>query len=131
MKFTINKEEHYTVFVVNEHIVNSVIAPDLKSEFVLLANEGVRALILDLHQVEFIDSSGLSAILTAKRLWETNGTLVVTGVDHENVKKLIDISRLRTVLVIIPTLDEAIDYVMMEEIERELGENSEDTDSFN
>jgi hypothetical protein len=36
------------------------------------------------------------------------------------VTKLIEISRLETILTIIPTVSEAIDYVVMEEVEREI-----------
>jgi hypothetical protein len=36
------------------------------------------------------------------------------------VSKLIDISRLQSILTLIPTLSEAVDYVMMDELERGL-----------
>jgi len=58
--------------------------------------------------------------LTANRLWKGFGSFVITGIDHPSVKKLIEISRLDSVLEIIPTLQESIDFVMMEELEREL-----------
>lgn len=103
-----------------EENLNSALAPDLKSELVILANEGVPNLILDLSSVKYVDSSGLSSILTANRLWKSLGTFVLTGVQHETVKKLIEISRLDTVLTIIPTVEESIDFVFMEDIERTL-----------
>ena len=85
------------------------------------------SLILDLSPVEYVDSSGLSAILTAERLWKGFGTFVITGVVSENIKKLITISRLDTVLTIIPTRQEAIDYVLMDEIAREIDKDPEDS----
>jgi anti-sigma B factor antagonist len=97
-----------------------LVAPDLKSEFVILRNEGVPNFVLNLEEVEYVDSSGLSAILTANRLWKGVGTFILTGANHSHVKKLIEISRLHTVLTIIPTLAESVDYIFMEEIEREL-----------
>lgn len=129
MKFSVDKNEKYTLLSFEEEQINSVVAPNLKSEFVVLRNEGVKNFILDLSQVKFVDSSGLSAILTAERLWKGFGSFVLTGVEHENVKKLIKISRLDTVFTIIPTVKESIDYVMMEELEREI--NSDPTDSSN
>jgi anti-anti-sigma factor len=83
-------------------------------------------LIFDLSAVEFVDSSGLSAILTANRLWKAIGSFILTGIEHDSVKKLIEISRLDTVLTIIPTVQESIDYVFMEEIEKELNSDDED-----
>ena len=126
MKYEIDKQEKYTVLKLNEENLNSILAPDLKSSFVLMSNEGVENLILDLSAVKFVDSSGLSAILTANRLWKGLGTFILTGIVHDSVKKLIEISRLDTVLTIIPTLEESIDYVHMEVLEREL---NTDTDS--
>jgi anti-sigma B factor antagonist len=121
MKYAVDKQERYTVFSVQEENLNSLVAPDLKSEFVILFNEGINNLIVDLSAVQYVDSSGLSAILTADRIWKDLGSFVLTGIEHPSVKKLIEISRLNTVLTIIPTLDEAIEYVFMEEVERELG----------
>lgn len=122
MKYSVDKADKFTVFSVEEDNLNSLIAPNLKSEFIILKNEGVRNLILDLAAVKFVDSSGLSAILTANRLWKGDGSFVLTGVAHPSVKKLIEISRLETVLSIIPTLQESKDFVMMEELERDLNE---------
>ncbi|MBX2930273.1 MAG: STAS domain-containing protein [Saprospiraceae bacterium] len=120
MKYTVDKQERYTVFQLDEENLNSLLAPQLKSEFVILSNEGVTNLILDLSNVVFIDSSGLSAILTGDRLWKRLGSFIVTGIEHPSVKKLIEISRLETILTLVPTVSESIDYIFMEELEREL-----------
>jgi anti-anti-sigma factor len=120
MKFTLDKQDKYAVLSLDEENLNSLIAPDLKSEFVFLRNEGVRNLIFDLSQVKYVDSSGLSAILTANRLWKDYGSYVITGITHPSVEKLIKISRLDTILSIIPTVTESIDYVYMEDVERNL-----------
>lgn len=120
MKYTVDKQDRYTVFTLDEDNLNSLIAPDLKSEFVVLSNEGVENLILNLSNVEFVDSSGLSAILTANRLWKAIGSFVLTGIDQPNVKKLIEISRLDSVLTIVPTVAESIDHIIMDAIERDM-----------
>ena len=126
MKLSIDNQDNYTLISIEEEILNSAMAPNLKSEFVIQRNKGVQNLILDLSGVKFVDSSGLSAILTAERLWKNDGTFILTGVEHENVKKLIKISRLDTVLTIIPTAQESIDYVLMGEIEKELESDGEE-----
>ena len=126
MKYTIDKQDKYAIFKLDEDNLNSVNAPNLKSEFVILANEGISNLIFDLSSVKFVDSSGLSAILTADRLWKKLGAFVLTGIDHPSVKKLIEISRLDTVLTIIPTVQESIDYIFMELISNELEEEGEE-----
>ena len=126
MKYSIDKQEKYAVFSLEEDNLNSLIAPKLKAQFIIFANEGISNLIFDLSKVEFVDSSGLSAILTANRLWKPIGSLILTGVVHPSVKKLIEISRLDSVLTIIPTVEESVEYIFMEELEREI--NAEDGD---
>ena len=120
MKFSIDKQERYSVIKPEEDNLNSAVAPQLKSEFVILANEGITNLALDLSAVKYVDSSGLSAILTARRLWSNLGTFVVTGVEHPSVKRLVEISKVDTVLNILPTMSEAIDFILMEELQRDM-----------
>lgn len=125
MKYNIDKEEQYAVLTLHEENLNSTIAPSLKSDFIFMNQEGVRNLIFDLSNVRFVDSSGLSAILTAHRLWKDNGSFVIAGQLHPMVTKLIEISRLDTILTMVPTVSEAVDYVKMEEMERELQEDED------
>lgn len=125
MKFTLDKQDRYAVFQLDEDNLNSLIAPNLKSEFVFLRNEGVKNLIFDLTYVKYVDSSGLSSILTANRLWKGYGSFILTGVSNPTVKRLIDISRLETILTIIPTVSESKDFVMLEEIVQEINSEEE------
>ena len=126
MKYSIDKEDRYAIFKLNEENLNSLIAPDLKSEFIFLRNEGVRNLILDLTHVKYVDSSVLSSILTANRLWKDFGSFIITGVVHAPVVKLIQISRLETILTIVPTLQESIEFAMMEDLQKELEQGSDE-----
>ncbi len=120
MKFSIDKQDRYSVIKPEEENLNSAVAPQLKSEFVILANEGIKNLILDLSGVKYVDSSGLSAILTARRLWSNLGTFVVTGVVHDAVRRLVEISKVDTVLTILPTQSESVDFIFMEELQRDM-----------
>ncbi|MDX5423094.1 MAG: STAS domain-containing protein [Hymenobacteraceae bacterium] len=125
MKYTIDKKENYTIITIDEKKLDTSIAPDLKSEFVKLNAEGITNLILDLNNVKYTDSSGLSSILIANRLCNSsNGLLILTGL-QDHVMKLITISKLESVLNILPTLEEAIDRVFLHEIEQDLT-NKED-----
>jgi anti-anti-sigma factor len=125
MKFGIDKQEKYSVFTLDEDKLNSQMAPLLKSEMILLNAEGIRNIIFDMTQIRFVDSSGLSSILISDRLCKnSNGTFVMTGVS-DSVMRLIKISQLDTILNIVPSLQEAKDLVLMEEIERDFNEGSD------
>lgn len=120
MKFSVNKQEKFVSLELQEDKLNSLTAPKLKSELVILREEGFRNIIFDLSKVEFVDSSGLSSILIGNRIAkEAGGTFVICCL-NEQVQKLIKISQLENILNIFPTNAEAIDYVLMEELERDL-----------
>jgi anti-anti-sigma factor len=120
MKYTVDKQEKYTLLRLNEEKLDSSIAPQLKSEMVTLHAEGVRNIILDLSEVKYTDSSGLSALLVGNRiLQEDNGIFILARLS-EHTMKLIKISQLDSVLNILPTVEEGIDAVFMHEIEKDM-----------
>ncbi len=122
MSFSKEKTEHYTIVRLQAERLDSLNAPELKAEFTLLGSDGVANVILDLEKVQYCDSSGLSSILVGNRLCKnSNGLLVLTGA-QPTVKKLITISQLDTVLNMVPTVSEAIDYLFMASIENDLNE---------
>lgn len=76
--------------------------------------------MLDLSDVNYIDSSGLSALLVGNRLCkDAGGTFVLTGLTA-HILKLIKISQLEPILNIVPSVSESVDFVMMEELDRDL-----------
>lgn len=119
MKFSIDKQERYTVFTLNEDNLNSTLAPKLKSEFTLLSQEGIPNLIFDMSNIKIIDSAGLSSILIGDRAWKDLGSFVLTGV-QPYASRIIQIAKLDKMLVIVPTFQECLDYIEMEEIQRNL-----------
>ncbi len=120
MKFTVDKHEKYVLIKLNESKLNSLMSPHLKSELILMNTEGLRNVILDLSSVKYSDSSGLSSLLVGHRICKNaEGSFILTGI-NENISKLITISQLDNVLTIVPTVNEAVDVIFMEEIEKEL-----------
>lgn len=120
MKFSLDKHEKYVLIKLNESKLNSLISPQLKSEFILINTEGIRNIILDLSAVKYSDSSGLSSLLVGHRLCKNSeGSFIITGL-NDNINRLVTISQLENVLSIVPTVEEAIDLIFMEEIEKEL-----------
>ncbi len=110
MKYTIDKQERFTLFSLNEKNLNSTLAPDLKAALVILQNEGTPSLVMDLSDVHYIDSSGLSSILTGHRIWKGDAGFQLTGLQPA-VTKLIQVSQLHKILTIKNSLEEAIDFI--------------------
>lgn len=120
MKYSIDKQEKYTLLRLNEEKLDSSIAPKLKSEMVTLHAEGVRNIILDLSEVKYTDSSGLSSLLVGNRILQEDGGIFVLVSLSDHTMKLIKISQLDSVLNILPTVQEGIDAVFMHEIEKDM-----------
>ena len=120
MKFTVDKHEKYILIKLNESKLNSLVTPQIKSELILINTEGQRNIILDLSQVKFADSSGLSSLLVGHRLCKNSNGSFILACLNEAVARLITISQLDSVLTIVPTCEEAIDHIFMDEIEKEL-----------
>ncbi|GAB2689688.1 hypothetical protein GCM10027037_10630 [Mucilaginibacter koreensis] len=120
MKFTVDKHEKYVLIKLNESKLNSLITPQLKSELILLNTEGQRNIVLDMCQVKFADSSGLSSLLVGHRLCKNSEGVFVLACLNDAVSRLVTISQLDNVLSIVPSTEEAIDLIFMEEIEKEL-----------
>ncbi len=115
MNFNADKYENYSIVKIGEEKVDTSLAPELKSEFMTLSQDGVRSIILDMSDVKYVDSSGLSALLVGNRSFSESGAFVMYNVtDH--VMKLISISQLDKVITILPSKEEAVDYVFMSEI---------------
>lgn len=120
MKYTIDKQEKYALLRLHEEKMDSSVAPGLKSELITLHAEGVRNIILDLSDVKYTDSSGLSALLVGNRIFQEDGGIFVLTCLSDHTVKLIKISQLDSVLDIMSTVEEAIDAVFMHEIEKDL-----------
>lgn len=120
--FLVERSERYSLIRLQSEKLDTMVAPALKSELVVLNADGVRNLIIDLTETRYCDSSGLSAILVANRLCKNaNGFLVVMGL-QDPVKKLIAISQLDSILKITTDLASAIDLLVAEDVEHGSGE---------
>ncbi len=120
MEFTVDKYENYSIAKITQEKVDSTVAPELKSEFMNLAQDGVKSLIVDMAAVKYVDSSGLSALLVGNRSFTEQGAFVLYNVtDH--VMKLVSISQLDKVMTIVAGQEEAADVVLMTEIQKGQG----------
>ncbi len=126
MRFEKSVEERYTLIKLLEEKLDTQISPALKSEFIMLNTNGVRNILLNMEEVKYSDSSGLSSILIANRLCrKVGGVLVLTNL-QEHVQKLVKISHLESILHILPTEEEGREAIFMAEIEREIAPEGDD-----
>ena len=107
MKFDVAKNGTSAVLTLKERKLDVSVSPELKGEFILLCRPQLKALIVDLTDVEFCDSSGLSALLIADRQMRQHGGKVKLVGVHKKVLALIKISQLDKVFEIFDSVAKA------------------------
>ncbi|MDT0391055.1 STAS domain-containing protein [Streptomyces dubilierae] len=81
---------------------------DLRTAGFDLLDDGCRYLVLDTSSLDFIDSSGITALLALwQRLDAADGALVL-AVPDEGLRRRMDVLGLDTVLTITPALAQAV-----------------------
>lgn len=85
-------------------------APRLRELLVDAVNDGARRLIVDLTQVELLDSTALGVLVGGlKRIRSVEGDLVLVGAG-ERLLKIFRITRLTEVFPILPDLPAALNH---------------------
>ncbi len=125
MKYSVDKKEQYVIFTPHEEKLDSALSPKLKSELLTVHAEGYENLVLDLSEVKYVDSSGLSALLVGNREFNKNGGIFIISAPQEHVMKLIKISMLDKVFHIVDSIEEAAEAIFIHEIEEKEEEEEE------
>ncbi len=107
MKFTVEKEDRLSISHLHETRLDSTNAAEAKGEFLILCQSNIDVLIINLSEITFCDSSGLSAILLAERqLREREGGIIVVDV-HGKVRSLFEIAKLTDIIPLVSSVEEA------------------------
>jgi anti-anti-sigma factor len=93
-------KSHALVLLTGELDVSS--AGGLYEEFARLSREGVVHVALDLSDLEFIDSTGISVLIAEhKRTASAGGELIILT-PHRNVRRVFEVAGLMDVLAVSP-----------------------------
>ncbi len=107
MNLSSNSENGALVVTVNESRIDASVAIQFKDKIREQTEDGSGRVILNLAQVNFIDSSGLGAIVAAMKLLGKDRQLDLSGLS-ENVDRVFRLTRMDTVFKIHDTLDDAL-----------------------
>ena len=100
MNFETHKNGTSVTLKLKEKKLDSTVSPELKGEFLILCKPKLETLVVDLADVDFCDSSGLSALLIADRKMKEHGGKVKLMNVNKKVSTLIKISMLDRVFEI-------------------------------
>jgi len=107
MELTSEKEPKMLIVTVQEARIDAASALQFKDEIRRVTEGGVDPVLLDLHHVEFIDSSGLGAIVAAMKHLAPERQLVLAGFTP-TVEKVFKLTRMDTVFSIFSRVEDGI-----------------------
>lgn len=123
MRYTLDHEDNYATLVLHEARLDPTTSSELKAELLLHSRSGIEILFIDLGEVLFCDSTGLSALLLAHREMKAAGGAAIFFGLGEQMQSLINLTQLDRVLFIYETREEALADLENDE-EEESGEDS-------
>jgi anti-sigma B factor antagonist len=94
---------------INEDRIDAAAAINFKDSIVSQARGGPPRVVLDLAQVQFVDSSGLGAIVAVMKLLSPDQKLDLAGL-APIVAKVFKLTRMDSVFAIFPTAEDATTY---------------------
>jgi len=107
MELTETRNGGVVIVTPHEKRLDASAAGDFKHRMLAITERGDRRILVDLSQVEFIDSSGLGAFISVLKTLGGQGFL---GICHarETVASVFKLTRIDRVLPLFPNQDEAV-----------------------
>lgn len=90
-----------------EQALDAYAAPGFRDRMGELIQQGHRAIVLNLSDVNFLDSTGLGAIVSSLKRLDGQGVMVICGV-HEMVMDVFRLTRMDRVFPIVASTEEAL-----------------------
>lgn len=125
MSYSIEKTEHYALILLNESKFDKSITPEIEKQIVVLYREGLTNMIVDFSKVLEIDESGLSLLRKATKVCRTEQGLIIICTKDDDILDLIDGEKIPEI-VLLPTTDEGIDAVFMNDLENDFRDQKDD-----
>jgi anti-sigma B factor antagonist len=107
MNLTTTQSGEIQVITVNEARIDASVAIQFKDAMRSISDEGTSRILLDLSQVDFIDSSGLGAIVAAMKHIGSARKMDLSGLTP-NVDKVFRLTRMDTIFGIHPSIEHAV-----------------------
>lgn len=107
MELTSAKEDGLQIVTVEEARIDAAVALQFKDKMREITSDLNDPVLLDLHNVAFIDSSGLGAIVAAMKHLAPERKLVLAGLTP-TVEKVFKLTRMDTVFGLHLTVDTAL-----------------------
>ncbi|MFD1143413.1 STAS domain-containing protein [Larkinella insperata] len=127
MNYSIEKNEQYSLVTLNETVFGGEIPSTFETLSRNLFREGYSNIIVDFSAVDEIEDEGIPTIRKINRQCTNESGLFILVTKQEYIIDYLDDAKIAD-LTILPTVEEAVDAVFMNELENDF--RSEDDDSY-
>ncbi|PRY31774.1 STAS domain-containing protein [Spirosoma oryzae] len=127
MNYTIEKNEQYALIRLAESDFGDNVAPDFETLCKGLFREGYSNIIVDMAPVQTLGPAGVIAIRRVNRHCSSEDGLLVLATNNDDLIENLDKAG-GDDLTILPTVEEGVDAVFMNELENDF--RSEDDDEY-
>lgn len=107
MELATTTEEQMRIVSVQDSRIDAAVAIEFKDAMRVQTENGPDLIVLDLSNVDFIDSSGLGAIVAAMKNMGTDRRLALAGLTP-TVARVFSLTRMDSVFSVFPTLQDAL-----------------------
>lgn len=111
MELSIKNTDDLALLKIVESRLDAANAPELRSKVNELIETGAQRIVLDISDVEFMDSSSLGAMVSILKMVGSSGDLVVAGA-HGIVADLFKLTRMDRVFRMTDTVESALDMMV-------------------
>lgn len=107
MELSSSTKNNLRIVSVNDDRIDAAVAIEFKDAMRAETDDGPQTIVLDLSKVNFIDSSGLGAIVASMKHMGQERTLALAGLTP-TVEKVFRLTRMDSVFSLFATLDGAL-----------------------
>ncbi|ABG29766.1 anti-sigma factor antagonist [Roseobacter denitrificans] len=107
MELASKTEEQLRIVSVQDTRIDAAVAIEFKDAMRVETDDGPDLVVLDLSRVEFIDSSGLGAIVAAMKHMGKDRKMALAGLTP-TVERVFTLTRMDSVFSVFPTLEGAL-----------------------
>ena len=120
MQVKIDTKEIFHIIRLKEPHLTAIMTEDLNTQLLRIPESEIKNVVLNIEDIKSMEDAAAEKLVTIQQqFYEKNASFVICGINAE-IEQMLDSSGLLEMMNTTPSESEAYDIVQMEEIEREL-----------
>jgi anti-anti-sigma regulatory factor len=125
MEFKVEKNEQFALIELKENFLTQENSPELEEIVRKLFREGYGNMILEFNLIDDLDGFGIAVIRKANKICLNELGLLIIVTKNDDIINQLDSAKIED-LTVMPTVQEAIDAVYLNELENDFQSDEDD-----